>query len=67
MADCHGDLPASTKVDSSMREFLEAEADRLGVTKAEMHRRLLDHYRESRESETPCPHCHEDINVRLNS
>ena len=65
MADCHGDIPCSTKVDSSMRGFLEDETDRLGMTKAELQRRLLDFYRESREDETNCPHCGNDITIPL--
>jgi hypothetical protein len=44
-------------VDSSMREFIDAEADRLGVSKAEFHRRLLEFYRESRREQMDCPHC----------
>jgi hypothetical protein len=67
MADCHGDIPCSTKVDSSMRGFLEDEAERLGVTKAELHRRVLDFYRQSRKDETPCPHCAGDIDIQLRS
>lgn len=67
MAQCMGDVPCGTKIDQAMREFLEDEADRLGVTKAELHRRLLDFYRESRETDTPCPHCGEDITVKLES
>jgi len=57
MSSCFGDIPAGTKVDSSMREFIDAEADRLGVSKAEFHRRLLEFYRESRREQMDCPHC----------
>lgn len=67
MADCHGTIPCSTKVDSSMREFIEDEAERLGISNAELHRRLLDFYRASRETETPCPHCADDITIKLTS
>jgi hypothetical protein len=49
MSECIGDVTAGTKVDQSMREFINEEAARLGVTNAELHRRLLDFYRESRE------------------
>jgi len=48
-----------------MKEFLEDEADRLGTTKAELQRRLLDFYRESRETDTPCPNCGNDITIEL--
>jgi len=65
MAQCHGDLSCGTKVDRRMKEFLEDEADRLGTTKAELQRRLLDFYRESRETDTPCPNCGNDITIEL--
>lgn len=65
MADCHGNITCSTKVDDAMREFIEAEAERLGVPRAELHRRLLDFYKRSREDETPCPHCADDITINL--
>lgn len=65
MAECMGDIPAGTKIDQSMRDFLDNEADRLGVTNAELYRRLLDFYRESRENEPECPHCGEPITIDL--
>ena len=49
MSECIGEVTAGTKIDQSMREFINEEAARLGVTNAELHRRLLDFYRESRE------------------
>jgi len=65
MARCIGDIPAGTKIDQSMREFLDDEAGRIGVTKAELYRRLFDFYRESRENEPSCPHCGDPITVDL--
>ncbi len=65
MSECIGDVTAGTKVDQSMREFINEEAARLGVTNAELHRRLLDFYRESREQEPKCPHCGEPITLTL--
>ena len=65
MSECIGDVTAGTKVDQSMREFLNEEAARLGVTNAELHRRLLDLYRESREQDLECPHCGEPITLTL--
>lgn len=65
MAECMGTVPAGTKVDESMSDFIDNEADRLGVTKAELHRRLLDFYRESRENKPECPHCGEPITIDL--
>ena len=65
MAECMGAVPLSTKVDGDMDSFLEAEAERLGTTKAELLRRLLDFYRESIESETHCPDCNSRITISL--
>jgi len=65
MAQCMGDVPCGTKIDQPMRDFLDEEAERLGVTRAELVRRVLDFYRESRESETNCPHCGNDITIPL--
>lgn len=48
-----------------MEAFIEDETERLGVSKAEFHRRLLDFYRESREGESNCPHCESDITIPL--
>lgn len=48
-----------------MQDFLDDEADRLGVSKAEVLRRILDFYKESRESETNCPSCGTDITIPL--
>lgn len=65
MSECIGDITAGTKVDQSMREFLDEEAARLGITNAELHRRLLDFYRESREQDPQCPHCGEPTTITL--
>ena len=48
-----------------MREFIESEADRLGVSRAEFHRRLLEFYRESRRENADCPHCGETVVISL--
>ena len=65
MSSCFGDIPTGTKVDNSMREFIEGETDRLGVSKSEFHRRLLEFYRESRREQLDCPHCDETIAMDL--
>jgi len=44
-----------------MKEFIDSEADRLGVSKSEFHRRLLELYRESRREKVECPHCGETV------
>jgi len=48
-----------------MREFVESEADRLGVTPAEFLRRVLMVYRESRSENTPCDHCGKPVVIEL--
>ncbi|WP_256558690.1 ribbon-helix-helix protein, CopG family [Natronomonas marina] len=61
MARCFGDTPVSAKVDQNMHEFLEAEARRLSVSRAELLRRIFDVYRESRREQLDCPHCEETV------
>lgn len=65
MSRCQGEIPVSTKVDRPMREFVEDEAARLGVSKTELLRRLLDTYRNSRAGNTPCEHCSEPVVIEL--
>lgn len=65
MSSCFGDIPTGTKVDASMREFIEAETDRLGISKAEFHRRLLEFYRESRREQMDCPCCEDTVVMDL--
>lgn len=57
MSSCQGNLAATAKVDREMLEFVDSEADRLGINRAEFMRRLLELYRESRRENTDCPHC----------
>ena len=65
MNRCQGSIPLGAKVDRNMREFVEAEADRLGMTVSEFLRRLLIIYRESRAENTPCDHCGESVVIEL--
>jgi len=65
MSNCFGNIPAGTKVDSSMREFIDAEAERLGVSNSEFMRRLLEFYRESRREQMDCPHCEDTVVMDL--
>lgn len=60
-------MTVATKTDQSMREFVQAEADRLGVTPAEFLRRLLELYRESRRESIECPNCGETVKMDLHS
>jgi len=65
MSRCQGEIPLATKVDKPTREFVEDEAARLGVSKTEFLRRLLETYRESRAGSTPCEHCGEPVVIEL--
>lgn len=65
MSDCHGNLSVGSRIDKQMQEFLDAEADRLGVNRAELVRRMFDAYRESRREQMDCPHCEETIVLSL--
>jgi uncharacterized protein (UPF0212 family) len=57
MADCHGQIPTSTKVDQETREYLQREADERGVSRSEFIRRIFDAYRTIEEGEAQCPDC----------
>jgi hypothetical protein len=48
-----------------MREFVESEADRLGMSVSEFLRRVLIVYRESRVENTPCEHCGQPVVIEL--
>lgn len=61
MSSCLGDLPIGTKTDREMKQWVEAEADRLGITRAEFLRRVLELYQESRRENLECPHCGETV------
>jgi hypothetical protein len=63
MSDCLGDLPVSAKVDRDMKDWLAAEADRLGITRAELMRRMMQLYRESRNEQVDCPHCGKTVKM----
>lgn len=65
MAQCNGRIPITAKVDADMRDLIDEDADRLGVYRAEVIRRVLDTYRESREDQLVCPHCDGRINFDL--
>ena len=65
MNRCQGSIPVGAKVDRTMREFIEDEAERLGMTVSEFLRRLLIMYRESRAENTPCDHCGQPVVIEL--
>lgn len=65
MSRCLGTVPVGTKVDREMSEFVTEEASRLGVSRAEFQRRLLELYRDSRAGNTVCEHCGEPSVMQL--
>lgn len=65
MSSCYGDLATTAKVDREMLEFLDSEADRLGVTRAEFMRRMMELYRDTRRENVDCPHCGDAVVMDL--
>ena len=61
MSRCQGELCVTIRVDRSMQEFLEAEAREFGINRAELIRRILDDYRDSRREKLECPHCDKPV------
>lgn len=57
MADCHGELTTSAKVDQEMLDYLQREADERGVSRSEFIRRIFDAYRTIEGGEVECPDC----------
>lgn len=57
MSDCMGDIPVGAKVDRDMKEYIGSQAQSLGVSEAELLRRLLEFYRESQRENMDCPEC----------
>lgn len=57
MSECHGRIPVTAKVDAEMRDLLDEDADRLGVHRSELIRRVLDNYAAARNDELECPSC----------
>jgi ribosomal protein L37AE/L43A len=61
MSECQGDIAIGCKVDKPMQEFIDAEAARCGVARAELLRRVLDDFRESRREQLDCPECGQTV------
>lgn len=57
MVSCFGTRPVGTKTDDEMAEFVSSRGNDLGVSNAELLRRLLEHYRENCRGKHACPHC----------
>lgn len=65
MSSCQGELAATAKIDREMLEFVDSQAEQLGVNRSEFIRRLLELYRESRRENVDCPHCEETVVLDL--
>jgi hypothetical protein len=63
MSECRGRIAVTTKVDAEMRDRLENEAERIGVYRSEVIRRLLDTYAESADGELNCPNCGCELHI----
>ncbi len=61
MSQCRGDIPISTKIDKSMKDFIDQEIYRCGINRSEVIRRILDEYRDSHEGNLECPECGQKI------
>lgn len=48
-----------------MADFVEEEASRLSVSKAEFQRRLLEMYKHSRMGNAACEHCGGPVEIEL--
>lgn len=62
-SECRGRLPVATKVDDDMEQLLDADAQMLGVYRAEVVRLALDEYRDLRHGDFACPHCGDRIQL----
>jgi len=56
MAECHGHVPMSTKVDQQTIDRIDRRAEKLGVSRAEYLRRLID-ADVAAERAGECPEC----------
>lgn len=65
LSRCQGQVPVGTHVDQAMSDFVTDEAHRLGVSKAELQRRLLEVYQQSRVGQTACEHCGGPVEIEL--
>lgn len=65
MSQCQGNITASTKVDRATVRFLDRQATELGVSRAELIRRLVDQYKEACTGGLPCPYCGNHLEMEL--
>lgn len=65
MDRCMGDCAVTTKMSEDLRDFLEARADALDVSRSEVVRRALDAYRESYTTGIDCVQCGEPLKLKI--
>jgi negative regulator of replication initiation len=61
MSQCRGSISVCSKIDKQMLDYIDAESERLGVSRAEFLRRLLELYRDSRREQVDCPECDSSV------
>lgn len=61
MSQCRGSISVCSKIDKPMLDYIDAESERLGVSRAEFLRRLLELYRDSRREQVDCPECDSSV------
>lgn len=62
---CKGKNTVSARIDDNMKRFLDEEAERVGVSRAELIRLIHDWYAASRAGEMECPSCGERIEAEV--
>lgn len=64
-SECKGRRPVTTKVDADMENLLDADAEMLGIYRAEVVRLALDEYADLRQGQFECPHCNRPIQIEV--
>jgi transposase-like protein len=65
MSETLGTTPISAKVSEDMTVFVDERATSLGITRSELVRRVLQHYRDSHDGQLTCPYCDGTLRVEL--
>lgn len=65
MSESNRTADAHTALSSEMADFLETEAESLGIDRSTLLRRLLRDYRTSVETGLTCPHCDNEVRIDL--
>lgn len=65
MSVCKGTNPLTTKVDETMKSFVDSQSDEYGISRSELLRRVLELYLHCEQEEMVCPACNEQITVDI--